>query len=208
MARPVLDDAENIKSVDRSRMIDFCVNQPKLYREAASLAEKIQVDYPKPNNVIVAGMGGSGIGGDLLKDWAKNKLDVPIEVNRDYELPEYAGKKTLVLISSYSGDTEETLSAFLDALQRKCMVFCVSSGGALLENAERLGVPYLRVPGGLPPRAALPYLFTPALLYVEKAGLVLGAKGSLRRRRLFLSGSAGKTRLRSRRWRTTPKPSP
>ena len=62
-------------------------------------------------------MGGSGIGGDLLKDWARNKTTVPIEVNREYQLPAYAGKKTLVLITSYSGDTEESLSAFLDALK-------------------------------------------------------------------------------------------
>ena len=57
-------------------------------------------------------MGGSAIGGDLLKDWARNKLSVPIEVSREYNLPEYADKKTLVLITSYSGDTEETLSSF------------------------------------------------------------------------------------------------
>ena len=179
MAQPVLDDVGNIKAIDRSKMIDFCVNAPKLYREAAALAEKIQVDYPKPSNVIVAGMGGSGIGSDLLKDWAKEQAAVPIEVNRDYELPAYAGKKTLVLITSYSGDTEETLSAFLDALRRKCMVFCVSSGGALLQNAQRLGVPFVKVPGGMPPRAALPYMFVPLLVYAEKAGLVIGASQEL-----------------------------
>ncbi|MGA2385213.1 MAG: bifunctional phosphoglucose/phosphomannose isomerase [Candidatus Bathyarchaeia archaeon] len=175
MAAPVLDDVQKIKMVDRSNAVNFCVNSAKLYREAEELAGKVKVNYPKPSSIIVAGMGGSGIGGDLLKDWAKNQTAVPIEVNREYELPEYAGKKTLVLITSYSGDTEETLSAFLDALKRKCMIFCVSSGGALLENAERLNVPYLRVPTGMPPRAALPYLMVPLLVYVEKMGLVSGA---------------------------------
>ncbi|MGO8807672.1 MAG: bifunctional phosphoglucose/phosphomannose isomerase [Candidatus Bathyarchaeia archaeon] len=179
MASSLLDDLKNIKSVDGSGMINFCVNSAKLYREAAALADKIKVSYPKPENVVVAGMGGSGIGGDLLKDWAKNQTAVPIEVNREYELPEYAGKKTLVFITSYSGDTEETLSAYLDALKRKCMIFCVSSGGALLENAERLGVRYLRVPGGMPPRAALPYMFVPLLVYMEKSGLVEGASKEL-----------------------------
>jgi len=175
MARPILDDVENIRTVDRSSMVNFCVNSAKLYREAATLADKIKVNYPKPSNVIVAGMGGSGIGGDLLKDWAKNQTTIPIEVNKDYQLPAYAGKRTLVLITSYSGDTEETLSAFLDALKRKCMIFCASSGGALIENAERLDVQFLRVPSGMPPRAALPYLFLPLLVYMEKAGLVSGA---------------------------------
>jgi len=179
MSRSVLDDVENIKAVDKSNMISFCVNSAKLYREAAGLADKIKLNYPKPDNIIVAGMGGSGIGGDLLKDWARNQIAVPIEVNREYELPAYAGKKTLVLITSYSGDTEESLSAFLDASRRKCMIFCVTSGGALLENAERLKIPHLRVPVGMPPRAALPYLFVPLLICMEKMGLVSGASEEL-----------------------------
>jgi glucose/mannose-6-phosphate isomerase len=179
MNRSILDEPEKIKALDKGNMINFCVNSPKLYDSAAKLAEKIEASYPKPESVIVAGMGGSGIGGDLLKDWARNKTNVPIEVNREYNLPAYAGKKTLVLLTSYSGDTEETLSAFLDAVKRKCMVFCVSSGGALLEHAERLKVPFLQVPGGMPPRAALPYMFVPLLLGIEKMGLAQGASDEL-----------------------------
>jgi len=179
MKKAILDEIEKIKAVDKSNMINFCLNSSKLYGEATKLANKIQVNYSKPDNIIVAGMGGSGIGGDLLKDWARNKATVPIEVNREYQLPACAGKRSLVLIISYSGDTEESLGAFLDALKRKCMIFCVSSGGALLENAERLKVPYLRVPGGMPPRAALPYLFVPLLLYMEKMGLVSSASEEL-----------------------------
>jgi glucose/mannose-6-phosphate isomerase len=158
-----------MNSIDKSGMLNFCVNAAKHYREAAEIAKKITVNYPKPDNVIVAGMGGSGIGGDLFKDWARNKTDVPIEVNREYQLPDYAGKKTLVVIVSYS----------VDALKRKCMVYCVSSGGALLKYAEKLKVPYLRVPGGMPPRAALPYLFVPLLFLMEKAGLVSGVSEEL-----------------------------
>ena len=179
MKSAVLDDIEKIKAVDKSKMINFSLDSAKLYRESTKLAEKIQVNFPKPNSIIVAGMGWSGIGGDLLKDWARNRTTVPIEVNREYQLPAYAGKRTLVLITSYSGDTEESLGAFLDALKRKCMIYCVSSGGALLENAERLKVPYLRVPGGMPPRAALPYLFVPLLKGMEKMGLVSGASEEL-----------------------------
>jgi glucose/mannose-6-phosphate isomerase len=179
VATPLLDNIEKINAIDKSGMLNFCVNAAKHYREAAQIAQKITINYPKPDNIIVAGMGGSGIGGDLLKDWARNKTDVPIEVNREYQLPDYAGKKTLAVIVSYSGDTEESLSAFLDALKRKCMVYCVSSGGALLKYAEKLKVPYLRVPGGMPPRAALPYLFVPLLFFMEKAGLVSGVSEEL-----------------------------
>ena len=164
-----------MKSIDKGNMLSFCVNMKNHYQEAAKLADSIKINYSKPSNIIVVGMGGSAIGGDLLKDWAKNKTAVPIEVNRDYHLPAYANEKTLVLITSYSGDTEESLSAFLDALKRKCMIYCISSGGALLDNAQRLNVPYLRVPGGMPPRAALPYMFVPLLMCLEKLKLVSGA---------------------------------
>jgi glucose/mannose-6-phosphate isomerase len=172
LAYAILDDPKKLQAVDKSGMINFCSSSAKLYRESEKLAEKIQINYPKPENIVIAGMGGSGIGGDLLKDWARNKTAVPIEVNREYNLPGYVGKKTLVLITSYSGDTEESLSAFLDALKRKCMVYCVSSGGALLETAQRLQIPYLRVPGSMPPRAALPYLFVPLLTCIQKLGLI------------------------------------
>ena len=176
----LLDNVERINAVDKSGMLNFSVNAAKHYREAAENAERIIVDYPKPSNIVVAGLGGSAIGGDLLKDWAKTQLSVPIEVSREYKLPAYANKKTLVFITSYSGDTEETLSSFLDALKRKCMIYCISSGGALIKYAQKHKVPYLQVPGGMPPRAALPYMLVPLLVYMEKAGLVKGVKEELK----------------------------
>jgi glucose/mannose-6-phosphate isomerase len=175
----LLDNIERIKAVDKSGMLDFSINAPKHYREAAKNAERIIVDYPKPSNIVVAGLGGSAIGGDLLKDWVKNQLTVPIEVSREYTLPAYANRRTLVFITSYSGDTEETLSSFLEALKRKCMIYCISSGGALLKYAQKLKVPYLQVPSGMPPRAALPYMLLPLLVYMEKAGLVKGVREEL-----------------------------
>ena len=179
MVTPILDNVEKINSVDKSGMLNFSVNAAKHYCEAAQNAEKIKVNYPKPDNIVVAGLGGSAIGGDLLKDWAKNQLSVPIEASREYKLPAYANEKTLVFITSYSGDTEETLSSFLDALKRKCMIYCISSGGSLLKYAEKHKVPFLQVPSGMPPRAALPYMLVPLLVYMEKAGLVKGVKEEL-----------------------------
>jgi glucose/mannose-6-phosphate isomerase len=176
----LLENQEKLKQIDKADMLSFCVNIQQHYTEAAKIAHEMKINYPTPNNVIIAGMGGSAIGGDLLKDWAKNKTAVPIEVNRDYHLPVYANEKTLVLVTSYSGDTEESLSCFLDALKQKCMIFCVSSGGALLENAQRLNVPFVRVPSGMPPRAALPYMFVPLLLCLEKLGLFSGASEELK----------------------------
>jgi len=117
-------------------------------------------------------MGGSAIGGELLKDWSTDRIAVPIEVCRDYTLPAYVNKNTLVFVVSYSGETEESLSVFLEAIKRKCMIVCISSGGTLHEFAEKLAIPHLRVPSGMAPRATLPYLFAPLPILLEKIGLI------------------------------------
>jgi len=170
-----LDNIDMIRHVDKSNMLSFCVDMPNHYEKAAKLA-KISVDIPKPQNIIVSGMGGSAIGGELLKDWTRDKITVPIEVCRDYSLPAYADKNTLVIVVSYSGETEESLSVFLDAVKRRCRTITISSGGALEEFSKKLGFPHLRVPSGMAPRATLPYLFTPLPMLLEKMGLVSGVK--------------------------------
>lgn len=167
-----LDDTDKIRKIDKSSMLLFSLEASGHYSEAARIAKKIDVSYRKPKNIIVAGMGGSGIGGELLKDYARNQATVPIEVNRNYVLPAYANNNSLVVIVSYSGETEETLSTFLNAMKRQCMIYCISSGGSLLEFAEKLNIPNLRVPGGMPPRAAAPYLFVPQLVLLERIGLI------------------------------------
>jgi glucose/mannose-6-phosphate isomerase len=168
----ILDDLDEIKKIDKSDMLSFCVDAPKHYAEAAKLAKTVSLSYREPKAIIVAGMGGSAIGGELLKDWARDKVVVPIEICREYSLPAYANKNTLVFVVSYSGETEESLSVFLDAIKRKCMIVCISSGGKLHEFSEKLNVPHLRVPSGMAPRATLPYLFIPLPILLEKIGLV------------------------------------
>ncbi|MEM3788732.1 MAG: bifunctional phosphoglucose/phosphomannose isomerase [Candidatus Bathyarchaeia archaeon] len=175
----VLDNSEEIKRVDKSGMLSFCVNAAKHYENAVRIAEKVVVDYPKPKSVIVAGMGGSAIGGELLKDWVNDTLTIPVEVCREYALPAHADKHTLMFIVSYSGETEETLSVFLDAIKRNCMIVCISSGGTLLNFAEKLKIPSVRIPEGIPPRAALPYLFIPKLVILEKLGLAVKTEAEI-----------------------------
>lgn len=177
--RSSLDDIDGIRRIDKSNMLQFSVEASKHYTNAKLLAEGVNVSFSKPDRVIIAGMGGSGIGGDLLKDYARDKANVPFEVSRDYTLPAYVNRRSLVVVVSYSGETEESLSAFLDATKRKCTIFCISSGGALLEHANRLNVPFLRVPEGMPPRAASPYLLVPQLLLMEKLGLAKGVSKEL-----------------------------
>ncbi|MCS7096222.1 MAG: bifunctional phosphoglucose/phosphomannose isomerase [Candidatus Bathyarchaeota archaeon] len=174
-----LDRMDEIRRIDKNGMLSFCMDAPKHYEKAAKMAENIVIEYSKPKTIIVSGMGGSAIGGELLKDWAWSKLDVPIEVCRDYSLPAYVKKSTLVFIVSYSGETEETLSAFLEAIKRKCMIICISSGGILASFAEEMNLPIFKVPAGIPPRAALPYLFIPMLVFMEKLNLASNVEGEI-----------------------------
>ncbi len=82
-----LDDASKLRTVDKSNMISYCLYFSRHFTESEKKARKISLTFPEPDNIIVAGMGGSAIGGELLKDWARDKTPVPIEVNRDYDLP-------------------------------------------------------------------------------------------------------------------------
>jgi len=121
--------------------------------------------------VIVAGMGGSAVTGDLVAALATARLTVPVTVWRGYGAPAFAGRESLVVAVSYSGSTEETLSALEAARERGAACAVVTSGGNLAELARRHGLPLVVVPGGLMPRLALGYLFFPLLAILESVGL-------------------------------------
>ena len=122
--------------------------------------------------IVVAGLGGSAIGGDLVRSYLSDRLDVPMLVVRDYDLPHFVGPDTLVLVSSYSGSTEETLSAYAQARERGCRMVAFTTGGTLAELALSHGHPVVRLPGGLSPRAALAFSFFPMLLTLSRLGFV------------------------------------
>ena len=169
----VLDNQETVKKVDKSGMLGDLVKTPDYCRDAIKRAK--QVNLPKkvsPRNIVIVGMGGSAIGGEILKDWLRDDLPIPIEVCRDYILPAYVNKDTLVLANSYSGNTEETLTAFLTAIKRKCTVLAVTSGGQLEAFCKKLHVPHVIIPSGLQPRVAVPYMFFPLPVLLEKLGIL------------------------------------
>ncbi len=125
-----------------------------------------------PKNMLLCGMGGSSIGGALLESLAFSSSEIPLALCRGYDIPLWAGSGTLVVCTSYSGNTEETLSAFEQAGRRGCSRFCITSGGELTRRAGEDGVPFVAIPGGLPPRAALPYTFVPLLHLASVLGVV------------------------------------
>lgn len=187
----ILDNLQTLRSVDKSNMLELCLKTSEFCQEAitqtqrfrlpkrAQVSKGVQISYRKPKNIVIAGMGGSAIGGDLLHDWLLNRISIPLEVCRDYTLPAYANEETLVFIISYSGETEEALCALLNAVKRKCMIVAVASGGTLISFAQRLHLPYLTVRSGLQPRVAVPYLFFPLAIIMEKMGLVRGIEREL-----------------------------
>jgi len=143
-------------------------------KESIIIGEKINLnnDYSSCRNIVVAGMGGSAIGGDVIKTITHNEITVPFYVNRNYTLPNWVNEKTLVICSSYSGNTEESLSAYDDALKKGAMVCGISTGGKLSENIKSKGYDLITIPGGLQPRAALAYSFAPMLYLLNKIGLI------------------------------------
>jgi len=172
MPMQVLDDIKGIIEIDKENMLSYCTDALKHYEKAVELTRALSIKSSNPKSIIISGMGGSAIGGELLKDWARNSIAVPIEICREYSLPQYANSDSLVIAISYSGETEETLSVFLQAIRRGCKLISISSGGTLQKVSEKLGITHLTIPSGMAPRAALPYLFMPLLIICEKSGLI------------------------------------
>lgn len=168
----VLDQPERVKAIDKGNMLELCEKTPDFCRDAIKRAEKVKIPYKTPKNVIITGMGGSAIGGELLRDWLHDRASIPIEVCRDYVLPAHADKNTLVIAVSYSGETEETLSVFLEAVKRHCMVVTISSGGHLQTFSKKLKIPHISMPTGFPPRAAIAYTFFPLVVLMERLYVV------------------------------------
>jgi glucose/mannose-6-phosphate isomerase len=114
-------------------------------------------------NVIISGLGGSGIGGTIVTEILVGKLKIPVLVNKDYTLPNFVDENSLVIACSYSGNTEETIAVYDEALKRKAQIICVSSGGKLSALANSNNSDIVSIPGGLPPRASFGYPFVQLL---------------------------------------------
>ncbi|NBQ47364.1 MAG: bifunctional phosphoglucose/phosphomannose isomerase, partial [Sphingobacteriia bacterium] len=139
--------------------------------EAKAISEKAVLEKKSGiQSVLITGLGGSGIGGTVLGELVAKSCPVPILVNKDYFLPEFVNAHTLVIVSSYSGNTEETLSAMQDAIQRGAQIVCVTSGGRILELAKQHQFGFIEIPGGQPPRSCLGYSLIQLIKVLEVYG--------------------------------------
>ena len=167
-----------IERYDTRQMRDLLVNFPEQIKDAVRIGSAAAVPWKagRFTDVTVTGLGGSAIGGDLLRSYLAGELDIPFTVNRHYFLPEFVGRSSLVIVSSYSGNTEETVSAHGDAAKRGASVLCITSNGETQRLAKKFRQPVIIIPKGYPPRAALGYSFFTVLAAMVRMKLIAPRK--------------------------------
>jgi glucose/mannose-6-phosphate isomerase len=168
-------DVDTIKKLDSSDMLTLISGFPQQLRHAHDIgkgiafSKKIKKNF---NKIVFCGLGGSAIGADLIRSYAAGECKMPIIVNRDYTLPAFVDSQTLVIVSSYSGNTEETLSAYDEAKARGANIVTITTNGKVKELAEKDGFPCIIIPKGLPPRCALGYSSMPIIVLFSMLGLI------------------------------------
>jgi glucose/mannose-6-phosphate isomerase len=170
----VIESVERIRAADPDDMLSRIKDLPTQVRDAWVIASKATIApaYSDLRNIVVAGMGGSAIGGDLAAALLADDLKVPMSVHRDYGLPAYVGRDSLVIVSSYSGNTEETLSSFEEARKRGAKVLALTTGGKIAELARASNFPVVTFSYKAQPRAALGYSLGLVLGVLTKLGFV------------------------------------
>ena len=165
----------NIKSIDKNNFFtsikEFPIQIEEIFKMGILLQNRNnnKITY---DNILFCGMGGSAIGGDLLQSMIKNKLDIPMIVNRDYQLPNWVTTSTLVILSSYSGNTEEIVSCYDECIRMKISPIIISSNGKLLKYAKKRGDQHAVIPAGLMPRAALGYAISILFKLFNELGII------------------------------------
>ena len=169
-----LDDLDRFREIDREDMLSKIEGLPDQLQAAWDLGQRLPLpEVDQVRQIVIAGMGGSAIGGDLLAAYIAPLISVPVIVWRNYDLPAFAsGPETLVIASSHSGNTEETLSAFKCGRERDVQLMAMTTGGELASQAEIHGVPLWGFNHGGPPRAAVGYSFGLLLAIVARLNLI------------------------------------
>ena len=162
----ILDDPKRIGEIDQSNMREDIDLMPEYLSQAVN---EFKPTLPLPSrsdfdNIVLVGMGTSAIAAEIALNWLADHLDKPAILIRDSRLPGFSNTRTMILAVSYSGDTQETLEALLDAIRKGCQVVTISSGGNMRRISGRHRIPHYNVKPGLEPRTALPFLLAASSL--------------------------------------------
>ena len=180
-----LDNLSHFKQLDPQDMLAYINGLPDQLQTAWELSQTQPFEGLEPSKgslrqVVICGMGGSAIGADLVSAAVMDTCSIPIIVNRDYGLPAFAkGPETLVICSSHSGNTEETLTSFETAMQNGSRVLAVSTGGKLSEKAQAAGIPVWQFDHKGQPRSAVGFSFGLILGALSRLGLVPDASADV-----------------------------
>ena len=163
-----------IENIDKDNMYQSIWNFSDNILDAIELGEKIKLDndYETINKVIIAGMGGSAIGGDVVYALINEELKIPFIVLRSYDIPSWVDSSTLIICSSYSGNTEETISILKKAKSRGAQVCSITTGGKIQKLCSKYNYDSVIIPSGLQPRAALAFSFIPLLYILNKLSII------------------------------------
>ncbi len=171
----ILDDPARIKEIDKEDMLEVEENFYLQLVEAKKIVQKTDLEKIKGkkfSGIAFLGMGGSGFAGDIIKALIKDDIDIPVEIVKGYRLPSFVKSGWLVVAVSYSGNTEETISAANQALDRGCEILMVCSGGKLENIARSNNKTIIKIPSGLQPRGAIGYLFFPPYLALDHLDII------------------------------------
>lgn len=163
-----LDDLAMTLAIDRSGTATQIENFVKDLEKA--------VDYPvdlsfKPGSICLSGIGGSAMAADIILDLVNAQSAIPVMVNRNVTMPKWVDDRTLSIITSYSGNTQEALDALNGSIKAGCRICCITSGGSVLEKCEQNDIPFIKVPSGIQPRAALGHLLGAEAAILERVGV-------------------------------------
>jgi glucose/mannose-6-phosphate isomerase len=177
---------ELTQKFDTGNLLAITHNLHRQLEEIVNISDKWNIPFLNPKNILIIGMGGSAIGGDLIKSYSMNNLGIPVEICRTYSVPAYVGPETLCIASSYSGNTEEVLSATNECIKRNAVIIAVSTGGELEKIAHTNKNTFCKIPTGLQPRAALGYSFASIYCILSKAGILKETPDALKKTSDFL----------------------
>ncbi len=171
----MLDDLKSISEIDKSDILTKIASFPEQIKEAKEIINQTPLKkFYKIDDIIISGMGASSISGEIIENLLRDRIDIPIFINRRYDLPKWAHKNTLLISQSYSGNTEETLSSFKHGFQKRCKIIGISSGGKLEEFCKNREIPFIKIPQNYPPRTATGYILFSSILALKKIGILKG----------------------------------